>query len=57
LSARRIHAVSHHPGDETTQIGPLVSQRQRGRVDEVVAVTDTRELRRRLLPARLVVYF
>jgi Insertion element 4 transposase N-terminal/Transposase DDE domain len=26
-------------------------------VDEVVATTDTRELRRRLLPARLVVYF
>jgi Insertion element 4 transposase N-terminal/Transposase DDE domain len=26
-------------------------------VDEVVAATDTRELRRRLLPARLVVYF
>jgi hypothetical protein len=26
-------------------------------VDEVVAVTDTRELRRRLLPARLTVYF
>ena len=26
-------------------------------VDRVVAITDTRELRRRLLPARLVVYF
>ena len=26
-------------------------------VDRVVATTDTRELRRRLLPARLVVYF
>jgi len=26
-------------------------------VDEVVAATDTREVRRRLLPARLVVYF
>src|SRR5690349_18399588 len=26
-------------------------------VDRVVAATDTRELRRRLLPARLVVYF
>jgi Insertion element 4 transposase N-terminal len=26
-------------------------------VDQVVATTDTRELRRRLLPARLVVYF
>src|SRR5918911_828341 len=26
-------------------------------VDEVVATTDTRELRRRLLPARLTVYF
>ncbi|WP_219419727.1 transposase domain-containing protein, partial [Pseudonocardia nigra] len=26
-------------------------------VDRVVATTDTRELRRRLLPARLTVYF
>ena len=26
-------------------------------VDRVVATTDTRELRRRLLPARLVVYY
>src|SRR5215212_8482450 len=26
-------------------------------VDQVVATTDTRELRRRLLPSRLVVYF
>jgi hypothetical protein len=26
-------------------------------VDRIVAMTDTRELRRRLLPARLVVYF
>jgi len=26
-------------------------------VDRVVAMTETRELRRRLLPARLVVYF
>ena len=26
-------------------------------VDRVVATTDTREIRRRLLPARLVVYF
>ncbi len=37
--------------------GALTKTFPPGLVDQVVAATDTREVRRRLLPARLVVYF
>lgn len=42
---------------DRVSIGALTSTFPPELVDRVVAVTDTRELRRRLLPARLVVYF
>jgi hypothetical protein len=38
-------------------VGALTKTFPPGLVDEVVETTDTREVRRRLLPARLVVYF
>jgi Insertion element 4 transposase N-terminal/Transposase DDE domain len=38
-------------------VGALTKTFPPGLVDEVVEATDTREVRRRLLPARLVVYF
>ena len=38
-------------------VGALTKTFPPGLIDEVVEATDTREVRRRLLPARLVVYF
>jgi Insertion element 4 transposase N-terminal/Transposase DDE domain len=38
-------------------VGALTKTFPPGLIDEVVETTDTREVRRRLLPARLVVYF
>ena len=37
-------------------VGALTKTFPPGLIDEVVEATDTREVRRRLLPARLVVY-
>ena len=37
-------------------VGALTKTFPPGLIDEVVETTDTREVRRRLLPARLVVY-
>jgi Insertion element 4 transposase N-terminal/Transposase DDE domain len=42
---------------DRASVGALTSAFPPELVDRVVATTDTRELRRRLLPARLVVYF
>ncbi len=42
---------------DRVSVGALTRAFPPNLVDRVVATTDTRELRRRLLPARLVVYF
>ena len=42
---------------DRVSVGALTRAFPPGLVDRVVATTDTREVRRRLLPARLVVYF
>src|SRR6187397_889447 len=42
---------------DRVSVGALTRTFPPALVDRVVAATDTRELRRRLLPARLVVYF
>jgi hypothetical protein len=42
---------------DRVSVGALTKAFPPGLVDQIIGVTDTREVRRRLLPARLVVYF
>jgi hypothetical protein len=42
---------------DRVSVGALTKAFPPGLVDQIIEVTDTREVRRRLLPARLVVYF
>ena len=42
---------------DRVSVGPLTKAFPPELMDRVVETTDTREVRRRLLPARLVVYF
>jgi hypothetical protein len=66
IVSRDDHGVAHDGSAEVSSEGWLPDRVSVGAltrafppelVDRVVATTDTRELRRRLLPARLVVYF
>lgn len=41
---------------DRVSVGALTKAFPPGLVDQIIGVTDTREVRRRLLPARLVVY-